>query len=330
MGEPAPETLWDVLGADEPYTLAGAHDVVAVAAYTLGEGRYELREVGGARSVPASPDDPPEAWCDETFGCSARELFERTISPGRIAALRACIDGITLGGARERQRFERAMRSLPEPGDRPAYAAVWRRPGCADMDRRVREGLFTISSVPTFGVGPVDLPLPGRPSPPRRPVWELVFAPGKHPGDEYTIAGPHDVASVAVFMLGVGAYGLREVVREGAPRVTPPIPGELDDPWLETFGRSASDLCNDVLNDKVGALIDCLASLIVGTGAERDLYFVGLGVITDPMNRAAYEAGWRDGRRGSVDLCDEATDLAVKLEHLRPLGAGSPDPARPH
>lgn len=91
-----------------------------------------------------------------------------------------------------------------------------------------------------------------------------------NPSDPYTMEAPDlEIAACAVALLGRGAYGLQELSGDKSGNV-PPFPVTGHDEWFtRQFGRNFDATLNYVVEQRGEALAKALASVFIGTPADK-------------------------------------------------------------
>lgn len=132
-----------------------------------------------------------------------------------------------------------------------------------------------------------------------------------NPSDPYTIATfDHDVAAVACFCLGEGAYAFEPVDPETPSLRVPIFLFDSADPWCQsTFGKTTAELLADVVAHKRLALIACLDSLLIGSVADRHQFNRDTAGLSD-AERARIKASHH------VQRCTSLNDVGARAALL--------------
>ncbi len=145
-------------------------------------------------------------------------------------------------------------------------------------------------------------------------TWELI-----NPSDQITFtAESHELACIAVGLIGEGKYGATEL--EGAGASVPLwLFGGTDQYFQTTFGRKsfedALDLC-----DKA-AVADVYDSFLIASFRERAAFEEEMNALPE-IERPAFKADWQNKRRGSLNnICHHASLYAAHFRKLAEMEA---------
>lgn len=114
--------LYEIIKPGDPYTLkAPSFDVAAVAVVVLGEGAYGLQGITDeSEQMPAFLLGGAEEWLTEA-GLWPLDEFVKS----QRSEVRAALDSVLIGSARERTAFDRAMSVVQSAQDRRAAWAEY-------------------------------------------------------------------------------------------------------------------------------------------------------------------------------------------------------------
>jgi hypothetical protein len=140
-----------------------------------------------------------------------------------------------------------------------------------------------------------------------------------NPSDPYTMrAVDLEVAAVAVGVLGVGQYGLEEIGGDRSGVVPMFISGGHDEWYTKQFGRNFSDTLNHVLNHRHDELVKALASVHLGTPADKAAFDERAARCADPEAVVELLHELHDAKRTSDnDIGRRAWQMAQALVEQR-------------
>lgn len=119
-----------------------------------------------------------------------------------------------------------------------------------------------------------------------------------NPSDPYTIQGEREICAAAVIMLGEGHYGLTCVdgTDDGLPIFLFANAAHVEGWWMEAFDCELSASLS-----RHAEIAEALDSVLIGDPTDRATYEVGLSLITNESNRAAWREKWHEDRRSSLN-----------------------------
>lgn len=140
-----------------------------------------------------------------------------------------------------------------------------------------------------------------------------------NPSDPYTMrAVDLEVAAVAVCVLGEGKYALEEIGGERLGQV-PMFPTGGHDEWFtKQFGRNFADTLNHVCEKRHDELIKALASVHLGTPADKAAFDERAAQCPDPEAVVELLHELHDAKRTSMnDIGRRAWSMAQALVEQR-------------
>lgn len=97
-------------------------------------------------------------------------------------------------------------------------------------------------------------------------IFEII-----NPSDPYTLeANDFEVASVAVVLLGQGAYGMKQLDGDKSLEIPIMMFGGADQWFTDNFGDNAETVIGRVVNEKCLQLADILDSVRIGGLEDRE------------------------------------------------------------
>lgn len=140
-----------------------------------------------------------------------------------------------------------------------------------------------------------------------------------NPSDPYTMrASELEVAAVAVALLGVGQYGLEQIGGDRSAQVPMFPTGGHDDWYQKQFGRDFSASLDHVMTNRFEELIKTLASVHIGTPADKAAFDERAAQCPDPESVVELLHELHDGKRTSAnDIGRQAWQMALALVEQR-------------
>lgn len=123
-----------------------------------------------------------------------------------------------------------------------------------------------------------------------------------NPHDPYTLEAPDlEIAANAIALIGKGAYGLHELSGDQSGNV-PLFPETGHDEWFtKQFGRDFSASLNHVMDARAGDLSKALASVFIGTPADKRAFEQEARDCVDEEEFHALLTKRHDEKRGSLN-----------------------------
>lgn len=128
------------------------------------------------------------------------------------------------------------------------------------------------------------------------------------------------IAASAVFMLGHGHMGAREINAKGQ-RVdgglcVPIFPVTGHEGWLEdNFQMNAENFMHKAVHERTTELCECLESVIVGTMADREKFEEEAARCVDRQHYLEFAMAWNRHRRSSInDWARRAYELVHNIK----------------
>ena len=143
-------------------------------------------------------------------------------------------------------------------------------------------------------------------------IYEII-----NPSDPYTIKGSDEaLVCVATFYLGDGAWGLRELDKDGSDvegDMTLPIfrfGGDWKSWFLDT--HKIADV-EGYIKKNAGKLADCLETVLIGSPRARTALEAMLAAISDEKERKKAHDAYADKMRSSLNDIGSCAQDCVKL-----------------
>lgn len=140
-----------------------------------------------------------------------------------------------------------------------------------------------------------------------------------NPSDPYTMrAVDLEIAAVAVSLLGHGKYMLEEIGGDRSGVVPFFLFGGHDDWFTKQFGRNFADSLNHVLENRDDDLVKALASVFIGTPADKLAFDEKAAQCPDSEAFALLQLETHDAKRTSEnDIGRQAWNLARQVTAMR-------------
>ncbi len=142
--------------------------------------------------------------------------------------------------------------------------------------------------------------------------------------DPYTMQVANlEVAACAILLLSDGKFGLEQIGGDRSAQVPIFIHGKPDEWFRRQFERGMDDSFSHVMAAHRGDLIKALASVHIGTPADRMAFNEAIETCADEEAVMALLAEHHDSRRTSEnDIGRDAWEMARQLQATAPVAQG--------